>query len=214
MSESSLSDVLSVVLTRWRFSGSGSLASQLAAIRDVAPAEYDPEAAAFEGSGSSAKRNGSDLDAGRSDYLAVGESQLRKNLDTELGGRYAGVKSSRSELYHQVNGEDASEGVSDDEEDVPSDNDEELEDGSISDESVSNDDEESMPSDDAPDAQEDVVASAKQSRKPARAVAVDEDSRQMIQELKKASSVEVDKGRAVRKQLVSGSIPSDANSRL
>lgn len=186
-----------------------SLASQLAAIRDVAPAEYDPEAASFEGAGGSDARSRLDLDAGRSDYLDVGQSQLRKNLDTDLGGRYAGVKSSRSELYSQTNGEQSAsgsqDGTAEDGEDALSEDPEDdfSEGGSDSDEDGEqngDEEDESIPS----EAEEDEPAPTKtaaRARQP-KMVAADEDSRQMIQELKKTSSVEVEKGRAVRKQLV------------
>lgn len=145
-------------------------------------------------------------------------SQLRKNLDTEAGPRYAGTKSSRKELF----GNGDSLGQSDDEGDVEGesgdDDDEEEDDEGEEEEdedragfdedaedSQDDEDDEEIPSGED---EEDMPTSAHGKSRRSTATQnsnshLDKDSRDMLQELKKASTADIEKGREVRKQLVS-----------
>ena len=159
----------------------------------------------------------------------MGESSLRKSIARkqapELGGRYAGVKSSRDELFggkkaaldgsddgsdEEDEGEDdededadADEDALEDDEDL--DEDEELaalegEESGSEGEDPTEDEEEASEGED--DEEEDAPV-AKSIAKRSGKSSMEDDSRAMIQALKKASSADVEKGREVRRQLVS-----------
>ena len=149
-------------------------------------------------------------------------SQLRKNLDSEAGPRYAGTKSSRRELFG--NGDAAGDFNEDDDEEVDSEDDEdddeeddeaqdddEEEDGGAFGEYQEDSDEEDDEDEDVPSDEEDdeMSTGAKPNGKQKTVNGLsnnnshlDKESRDMIQELKKASSADIEKGREVRKQLV------------
>lgn len=138
---------------------------------------------------------------------------MRKNLDTEAGPRYAGTKSSRKELYGEPFGQ-----VEDDEteEEAASSGDEEEDEAaeSVDEEDDDEQSQEDEDNDDASSAEMNSEASGRRYTKEARVDGpsgsntnginshLDKDSRAMMQELKKASSADIEKGRDVRKQLV------------
>lgn len=137
-------------------------------------------------------------------------------MDTEAGPRYAGTKSSRKELYGEPFGQvEASD--EDEEDDSTNDDDEEGE--GRDDEPLEEEDDDDEMSDDE---DEDVDRSAENSSAASGSghtkeaidsyqeasgtngvnSHLDKESRAMIQQLKKASSADIEKGRDVRKQLV------------
>lgn len=142
--------------------------------------------------------------------MACRTSQLRKTLATEAGPGYAGTKSSRKELYGEAFGQiepsdDGSDGMPSDEDESDESNEDEEEDDDLS------DGDEEIPSDGDHSEEE---SSSKISGTRQRASTnghfgkddnahLDKESRAMLQELKKASSADIEKGRDVRKQLVS-----------
>lgn len=157
----------------------------------------------------------------------MGESSLRKSIARkhapELGGRYAGVKSSRDELFggkkaaldgsidgsdEDLDGDDNDEDEDDLEEEEELDEDEEQaglegEESGSEGEDPTEDDEEASGGED--DDEEDIPV-AKATLKRSGKSSMNDDSRAMIQALKKASSADVEKGGEVRRQLVSHAI--------
>ena len=162
----------------------------------------------------------------------MGESSLRKSIARkqapELGGRYAGVKSSRDELF---GGKKAALGGSDegsdeelegdedeDEDDLEDEDEDDLEDeeeldedeelaGLEGEESGSEGegptgDEEEATEGEGEEEEEDAPAVKVTSKRSGKS-SMEADSRAMIQALKKASFADVEKGREVRRQLVS-----------
>lgn len=153
----------------------------------------------------------------------ISESKLRKELDTELGGKYTGVKSSRAELFGGSgnssgrrggsDGEDDEDEELDSQEDDDEDEDDDEEIFSGEDDDMDEDDDEELDDDDDEEEEEaeslpipslkKAPASTISKKKSGTSKSIEDDSRAMIQELKKASNAEVEKGRDVRKQLVS-----------
>lgn len=124
-------------------------------------------------------------------------------MDTEAGPQYAGTKSSRQELYGQAFGR--VENSDDEEEDVSSSQGDDNEDDAIEEDDISEDDEE-IPSDE----DESEGSSSKPTETSTRGASsrdnnahLDKDSKAMLQQLKQASTADIEKGRDVRKQLVS-----------
>ncbi|KAJ1306570.1 hypothetical protein OPQ81_007571 [Rhizoctonia solani] len=74
-----------------------SLAEQIAQLEDTAPPDVDIER--FDGDGLGEEEQNGDLAAGRSHYLDVGVSSIRKQRDTLIDPKYEGVRTSRSQLY-------------------------------------------------------------------------------------------------------------------
>ena len=139
------------------------------------------------------------------------ESQLRKKLTSELGGKYGGVKASRKQLYGhmagniRVNDNEGTSGAQRDEDGRYTEDESSFdeEDEVFQNEDDENNDDHAMPRTSASESD----TSYGEGTEPASTGKVayrtmEDDSRAMIQELKVASSADVEKGQDVKKQLV------------
>lgn len=135
------------------------------------------------------------------------QSEIRKNQASELDEKYAGTRASRSQLYA-----DSEEDQQEDDED--DDDEEELSEGAPGSDLASEDDQldneeasimedEEEHSDTGSEDEEEEEMSPSKAPRSVGSRAMEEDSRVMLQQLKKASSADVEKGIHVRKQLVS-----------
>ncbi|GAA5874675.1 hypothetical protein JCM3774_004779 [Rhodotorula dairenensis] len=192
------------------------LAEQLSQIAQPAPQDYDPEEAYATYADGRSTGNDARDNAAQADYVDVGTSKLRKKGEAVLDAKYDGKKGSRAAIFGDQDDDDDEqggqfeddddsedemgdfedlEGVEDDkddeDEDDEDDEDEDDEDDEDEDEDVESDD---ADGDEAPKRRADPTAVP-----PSRAKQQDE--RAMVSQLKQAASADVEKGRAVKKQL-------------
>ncbi|KWU42390.1 TRAUB-domain-containing protein [Rhodotorula sp. JG-1b] len=190
------------------------LAEQLSQIAQPAPQDYDPEEAY------ATYADGRSLDqannAAHQDYVDAGTSKLRKKGEAVLDAKYDGKKGSRAAIFGGQS-DDSDEG--EEEEDLPSGDDdddddemgsfEDLEGGEEDDDSEEEDhQDEDVASgdgdgdeDDDEEEEEEAPRPKKSNAAPSTNRAKVQDERVMVSQLKQAASADVEKGRAVKKQL-------------
>lgn len=188
------------------------LAEQLSQIAQPAPQDYDPEEAY------ATYADGRSLDqadnSAHQDYVDVGTSKLRKKGEAVLDAKYDGKKGSRAAIF---GGESDDGDEQEEEEDLPSgddddddDNDDEmgsfedLEGGDDEDDDSEQDDQDQdvdSEDEDAEEAEEEEAPRPKKSKAASTNRAKVQDERVMVSQLKQAASADVEKGRAVKKQL-------------
>ena len=187
-----------------------SFAAQLRALGDVAPADFDVEDAERLGGGSDEGSIGDvseDESEGRAHYVEVGRSHLRRSeIDRPAGAAYTGKRASRAELYDGGDSDSDQDGLSGDEDadgldDLLEDGGDEESDLTGS-EDVSVDDFDS--DDDDQQSDDGSVSSAssdggEQAEEAKRLVA--EDRAALVQEVTKRATADVEKGKAVKRQL-------------
>ncbi|GAA5969419.1 hypothetical protein JCM8115_003242 [Rhodotorula mucilaginosa] len=187
------------------------LAEQLSQIAQPAPQDYDPEEAY------ATYADGRSLDqadnSAHQDYVDVGTSKLRKKGEAVLDAKYDGKKGSRAAIF---GGQSDDSDEQEDEEDLPSGDDEDGEDddnemGSFED--LEGGEEEDGDSEEADDQDEDVDSEdeneeEEEAPRPKKSNVASstnrakvQDERVMVSQLKQAASADVEKGRAVKKQL-------------
>ncbi|GAA6009517.1 hypothetical protein JCM10207_003812 [Rhodosporidiobolus poonsookiae] len=204
------------------------LAQQLAQIQQPAPQDLDPEDAYATFAHERSKR-AEDEAAGRADYLAVGDSKLRKRGEAQLDAKYGGTKGSRKALFDADGSEAGSDAEDDDDDDDDEDGDSEMD--GMDDELVGlmnggegedDDDDEGdfedleaadgfaasvATDDDASSAEEDSqeedgpAAPAPASAKGQKGKTARDGLGSMVKQLRQAASADVEKGRDVKKQL-------------
>ena len=148
-------------------------------------------------------------------------SKLRKKGQAVLDAKYDGKKGSRAAIFGGQSG-DSDEGEEEEEEDLPSGDDdddkddddemgsfEDLEGGEEDDDSVEEQDDqdedvasEDEDEDEEEEEEEEAPRPKKSKAAPSTNRAKDQDERVMVSQLKQAASADVEKGRAVKKQLV------------
>ncbi|BGP56648.1 hypothetical protein JCM8202_000165 [Rhodotorula sphaerocarpa] len=194
------------------------LAEQLSQIAEPAPQDYDPEDAYATYADGRADSNG-DGSAAKADYVDVGTSKLRKRGEAVLDAKYDGKKGSRAAIFGGGDSDDGASDASDaemeardgetgseeDEEDEMGDfEDLEAEEGDDSDDDGSADEEDASGSeqeDEDDEEEEDEEEAAASRRAPSSSRTKQQDERTMVSQLKQAASADVEKGRAVKKQL-------------
>ena len=139
------------------------------------------------------------------------QSKLRKAVAVDYGEKYAGAKASRAELYASGSASENDSQEEDDDEEALSSSGSGAEEVEMNGQELSSDESEGSGGDDADEDDESEVSGSdmeqytsrheKLQTGSTRKANLDEDTQAMLQQLKAASSADVQKGRDVRKQL-------------
>lgn len=132
-------------------------------------------------------------------------SKLRKKGEANLDAKYDGKKGSRKALYNDDDDDDQDEGTDEDEEMGDFGDFDDLENQSGEDDGDDDEDSdgEEEEEDEEESEEEEVVAPAPKVKVSRAAKAKAQDEKAMLSQLKQAASADVEKGRDVKKQLVS-----------